>query len=78
MDRNDAADSRTRDAARAAGLFLDAVEGVPNRSLTTVSTPYGRADVIRDGPAADVVLHDRDATVHVRFDGEKRTDTAQN
>jgi hypothetical protein len=65
MDRND---PRTRDAARAAGLFLEAVEAAPDPSLTTVETPWGKADVIRDGDAADVVLHDRDATVHVRFD----------
>jgi len=61
--------SRTQDLARAAALVLDAVDEAPDRTMQTVDTAFGRADVILDGQAADVVLHDRNATVHVRRGG---------
>ncbi len=64
----DTADLRVKDAARAAALMVDAADGAPSRTLTTVDTALGRADVVVDGPAVDVNLHDRKATVHVRFD----------
>jgi hypothetical protein len=59
------ADLRTKDVANAAAILEEAIRGV-EKADRTVSTPYGRATVIRDGEGADVVLHDRDITVHVR------------
>lgn len=56
---------RFRDIVNAAALVVQAVESA-SRDLATVDTPYGRADVILDDSGADVVLHDRDVTVHVR------------
>lgn len=58
-------DLRTKDVANAAAILEEAMRGVEEADRT-VSTPYGRATVIRDGEGADVVLHDRDVTVHVR------------
>ena len=58
---------RIHDLARAAALLLDAVDGAPGQAMQTVETCYGRADVVLDGQAVDVVLQDRNATVHVRF-----------
>ena len=56
---------RLKDVANAAAILVQAVEGA-GREIATVSTPYGRADVILDDGGADVVLHDRSVTVHVR------------
>jgi hypothetical protein len=61
-------DHRLKDAARAAALLLDAVESAPDRALTTVETAFGSAFVVVDGPAVDVDLDDREATVHIRRD----------
>lgn len=58
---------RRKDVANAAVLLLDAVEGVP-RDIATVSTPYGRVDVVIDDEGVDVMPHAKTATVHVRFD----------
>jgi hypothetical protein len=60
---------RLKDAARVAAQLLDAVESAPARTLTTVETAFGRADVVLDESGADVVFHDRDPSVHVRFEG---------
>jgi len=60
---------RLKDATRAAVLLLDAVDEAPDRSLTTVQTAFGSADVVKDEAGMDVVLHDRDVTVHVRREG---------
>ena len=60
--------STTHDLARAAALVLDAVDEAPDRAMQTVDTAFGRADVVVDEDAVDVVLHDRAATVHVRRD----------
>lgn len=57
---------RVKDVANAAGVIADAVRNARARDLRTVSTPYGRADVILDGSAADVTFPDRGVTVHVR------------
>jgi hypothetical protein len=57
---------KTKDVANAAAVLLDAVENAPGRDLSTLSTPYGPVDVVLDNAGADVVLHDRDVTVHVR------------
>jgi len=65
----DPTDLRLKDTARAAALLLDAVEGAPDGQITTVETAFGSADVVLDSGGADVVLHDRDVTVHVRRDG---------
>lgn len=62
-------DMRTKDVANAAGLLAEATRSAPDRSLKTVSTPYGDADVILDNNGADVVLHDEQVTVHVRLVG---------
>jgi len=48
--------------------LLDAVQSAPSRAIETIETAFGRADVVLDEGGADVVLHDRDVTVHVRFD----------
>jgi hypothetical protein len=61
--------SKVHDLARAASLLLDAVQSAPNRAIETVETCYGRADVVLDEEGADVVLHDRDVTVHLRREG---------
>jgi hypothetical protein len=58
-------DLRTKDLANAAAILEQATRRVEEADRT-VSTPYGRATVIRDGEGVDVVLHDRDVTVHVR------------
>lgn len=64
------AEMRVQDAVNAAALLLEAVENGPNRAFQTVESEVGgRADVALDGAGIDVDLHDRDATVHVRFDG---------
>lgn len=62
-------DLRTKDVANAAAVLLDAVRNAEGRKLTTVSTPHGPVDVVLDNAGADLVLHGRDATVHVRRDG---------
>lgn len=49
--------------------LLRTVEGARNRTLTTVETSFGRADVVLDGLAVDIDMHDRDATVHIRSGG---------
>lgn len=36
--------------------------------MVSLDTEFGRADVVLDDGAVDVVLHDREATVHVRTD----------
>jgi hypothetical protein len=61
--------SKVHDLARAASLLLDAVDEAPPRTIETVETAFGRADVVLDDQGADVVLHDRDVTVHLRRDG---------
>jgi len=57
---------RLKDLARAAALVAQAADSAEPRAIRTVSTPYGEADVILDRHAADVVLPDRDVTIHVR------------
>lgn len=61
--------SKVHDLARAASLLLDAVQSAPSRAIETIETAFGRADVVLDEGGADVVLHDRDVTVHVRREG---------
>jgi len=60
------ADLKAQDAVRAAALLLEAVEAVEDRTLETVRTAYGTADVVVDEGGVDMHFHDRDATVHVR------------
>jgi hypothetical protein len=62
-------DLKAKDLTRAAALLADATDTAP-RTLKTVETTFGRADVAVDGNAADVDFHDRDATVHIRFEGD--------
>jgi hypothetical protein len=59
----------TRHLANLAGALLDAVEDEA-RTLERFRGMEGEATVIRDGAGADVILHDRDATVHVRLDSD--------
>lgn len=56
---------RVSDAANAAALFAEAVETAPTGE-SRVETPYGAATVVKSSNGADVVLHRRDVTVHVR------------
>lgn len=56
---------RVSDAANAAALFVEAAAAAPEGE-TRVSTPYGAATVVKSSTGADVVLHGRDVTVHVR------------
>jgi len=58
---------RTADVANAAALLVDAADNAPE-GQREVATPYGTATVVRDGRGADVVLHDRDVTVHAGTD----------
>jgi CRISPR/Cas system CMR subunit Cmr4 (Cas7 group RAMP superfamily) len=59
----------TRHLANLAGALLDAVQDEADR-LDTFRCMEGRATVVIDDAGADVVLHDRDATVHVRLDSD--------
>jgi len=54
-----------KDLANAAAIAADAAGSAPPVTRT-VDTAYGLATVHRDDAGADVVLHDRDVTVHVR------------
>ncbi len=54
------------DVGTAAAVLKGVMENAPKRSLTTVSTPAGKADVILDGDQADVRFHDTGMTVHLR------------
>jgi hypothetical protein len=56
---------RLTDVANAAALLVDAAENA-GRDRRRVQTPYGPATVVLDGSGADVVLHRRGVTVHVR------------
>ncbi len=56
---------RVSDAANAAALFVEAAAAAPEGE-TAVQTPYGAATVVKSSTGADVVLHGRDVTVHVR------------
>jgi hypothetical protein len=56
----------TKDLARTATLVMDALRNAPDEAELFVETEFGPATVITDGAGADVVLHDRGATVHVR------------
>ena len=61
---------RVRDVVNAAATVAEAVHQAPDRALQAVETGLaGRADVVVDEQAVDVVLHDRNATVHIRRDG---------
>ena len=62
-------DLKVKDLTRAAALLADATDTAP-RTLKTVETALGRADVVVDDNAADVNFHDRDATVHVRIEDD--------
>jgi hypothetical protein len=56
---------RVSDAANAAALFAEAAHNAP-MGESRVETPYGTATVVKSSNGADVVLHSRDVTVHVR------------
>ena len=56
---------RLTDLANAAALLVDAAENA-ERDRKRVQTPYGPATVTLDGNGADVRLHRRGVTVHVR------------
>ena len=56
---------RVSDAANAAALFAEAAANL-DAACAEVSTPYGTATVVKSSNGADVVLHDRGVTVHVR------------
>lgn len=60
---------QTRHLANAASMIADAVAGEP-RTLETFVAMDGKVTVVRDDAGADVVLHDRGVTVHVRFDSD--------
>jgi CRISPR/Cas system CMR subunit Cmr4 (Cas7 group RAMP superfamily) len=60
---------QTRHLANLAGAIAEAVEGEPE-TVESFRSMYGPATVVRDGTGADVILHDRDVTVHVRRDSE--------
>jgi hypothetical protein len=53
------------DAANAAALFTEAARSAPIGE-SRVETPYGAATVVKSSTGADVVLHGKDVTVHVR------------
>ncbi|MCS4185220.1 hypothetical protein [Salinibacter ruber] len=55
---------RVSDAANAAALFVEAAAAPEGE--TAVQTPYGATTVVKSSTGADVVLHGRDVTVHVR------------
>jgi len=59
----------TRHLANLAGALLDAVQDEA-RTLERFRGMFGAVTVIRDDAGADVILHDRDATVHVRLDSD--------
>ena len=56
----------TKDLANTAALMLDALRNAPDRAETTVNTELCEATVLVDDNGADVIVHDRDVTVHVR------------
>jgi hypothetical protein len=60
---------QTRHLANAAGMIADAVEGEPE-TVEILRCMEGEATVVRDDHGADVHLHDRGVTVHVRFDSD--------
>lgn len=61
---------RLSDIANAAAILAEAIGAIDGRGMETVDSEVGgRADVILDDDAADVVLHRRGVTVHVRRDG---------
>jgi len=62
-------DLKAKDLTRAAALLVDATDTAP-RTLKTVDTAFGRADVAVDDRAADINFHNRGATVHIRFEGD--------
>jgi len=55
-----------KDLARTAHLVADALRGAPDEAEMHVQTEFGPATVICDDVGADVVLDDRDVSVHVR------------
>ncbi len=66
MDENETTVT-SRYLADAASMIADAAEGQP-RTLERLRCIHGEVTVIRDDNGTDIVLHDRDVTVHVRFD----------
>jgi N-formylglutamate amidohydrolase len=67
---SDPATHRQKDLGHVAALLLDAARNAPEEGPTVVQTAYGRVTVAVDRDAADVHVHDRGATVHVRLDGD--------
>jgi hypothetical protein len=57
---------QTRHLANLAHALAEAVEEEPRR-LETFEAMGGRVTVVRDEVGADVTLHDRGTTVHVRL-----------
>ena len=62
--------AKLKDLARSAALLVEAAENAP-RALDRVDTAFGDALVASDDTALDIDLGDREASVHVRFDGQK-------
>jgi len=62
--------AKLKDLARSAALLVEAAENAP-RALDHVDTAFGDALVASDDQALDIALDGRDASVHVRFDGQK-------
>lgn len=56
---------RVSDAANAAALFTEAARSAPIGE-SRVETPYGAATVVKSSNGADVILHGKAVTVHVR------------
>ena len=56
---------RVSDAANAAALFAEAARNAPTGE-SRVETPYGAATVVKSSNGADVILHGKAVTMHVR------------